>query len=138
MEKKEIEQIIKDTVNREIDKALKTHRHNNSDSPQLNPLSLIGMVPLPGCSEGDGIMCLSTGQSVSGPPTNGDVLEPPQVVVFPIPVFYSGTGGASTFNLGDAPSGTVVMFDTGGPLTTGLYVKTLNGWYFFSRTSGPL
>lgn len=143
MDEQQIRKIIREEIASAAQQAqysvtrVPVHTHNNIDAPNIAPHNIIGFQSLPGCSEGDGIMCLSTGQSISGPPTDGSILNPPQIVVFPIPVMYSGSGGAASFNGGDAPYGTVVLFDTGGAATTGLYVKTLNGWYFFSRTSGP-
>lgn len=53
---------------------------------------------------------------------------------YPLCVIYGG-GARGGFNGGNAPSGTSIFFDTGSFTTSGLWIKTDNGWYGFSPTS---
>lgn len=137
MDEDEIRQLVQEIVRDELAKSreeaqysvtrVPAHIHNNMDAPNLPPHSVAGFLPLPGT--GSGVLALAANQSVSGPPADNSILNPPAVYVFPVPVIYAGGGGAAAFNAGTAPNGAMLFFDTGSKVTSALWVKTLNGWY---------
>lgn len=141
MDENTIRQIVREEIADAAQKAqysvtrVPVHTHNNIDSANLSPYSITGFQALPG--KGGGVLALAAGQTVSGPPSDNNILNPPLIMVFPMPVIYAA-GAFTSFNTGTAPNGTAIFFDTGSKTTSALWIKTLNGWYFITPDGGPL
>lgn len=139
MDENKIREIVRDEIARNKQQSqyavnrVPVHTHNGIDSPNLSPTSTQGFVPLPsnGTPVGsEGVLGLLGAQTVNGPPNTNASFNPPTVVVYPIPTIYGfGVGVNSAFNGGEAPQGTVLMFDNNGSATLSfLFIKTADGW----------
>lgn len=140
MDENQVKKIVQDEIEKAAKKAqygvtrVPVHTHNNIDSLNIPAKSVNGFATLPGPP--GGVVALATGQTMSGPPTNGSTLAPPQVVVYPIPIIYGpGVGPGGIFSEGEAPDGTVLFFDSLSA-DRGLWVKTENGWVQFGTGGG--
>lgn len=119
------------------------HRHNGADSPKIGDQSVTNFVTLPSVENGVlSVTNLGTQvvNSLALNPSGNQSQAPATVFDMPVPVIYasSGVGPGSSFNLGDAPQGTVIMFANVTAVTSNLWVKTLLGWYGFNASVGPL
>ena len=105
-----------------------SHQHNGTDTPKLPISSINESIALQG--KGDGMLSPSIllGRKVNNEWLSG-LKDPNSVYILPINVIYGfGAAEYSTFSFGDALPGTMVFFDNGLTLS-GLYIKTINGWY---------
>lgn len=92
------------------------HLHNQTDSPNIPPTSVTNFVALPA----------TTGGVLSA--TNIGVSTPPYGIIYPTPVINGyGVGGFSQFNEGNAPFGTMLLFQNSGIPLYQLWVMLEDG-----------
>lgn len=141
----QVREIVQDEMNRNYRSGstqIPPHIHDGSNSPVINLLNLTGFSAIPttakkylnpnnGLSEyGYGYV----GQLEPGSATHTpQYLANPAVVQIPIPVVVgNGVGTQGAFNGGYAPDGTMVLFTTGAPTLSLLYIRFNGQWYGIS------
>lgn len=139
--KKEVEDLVKQTLEKEFDKLYRKiatkygvsdtplHNHNGIDAPLIPNSSLSDFLTVPAngngvfSPNGIGIPDGNNGQSVN----DNSIGIPPHIFVPQTPIIYGhGVGAWSQFNGGDAPQGTMLFFDNGATIS-GLWIKTVDG-----------
>lgn len=107
------------------------HTHNGTDSVPIPISSILTSIPIDATAAGVLNENVLDSQKVNNEYTTGRK-NPQSIYVLPVNVIYgNGVGIHSAFNGGDAEPGTMVFFENGLTLS-GLWIKTINGWYGIS------